>query len=244
MAQSAPSRRPSFWVPSLALVLAAAIGAGGLLQSRRADRFVTVKGVAEREVEADLVVWPMGVSVTADDLPAAQGELAAHLERVRAHLREFGVDSTEILLQGTQVTDRVADRYARQEAGQLRYILTATLSVRSSNLDAVDAAYRNVGRLIGDGVPLSVPGGYGELRPTWVFTGLNEVKPGMIADATASAREAAERFAQDSGSRLGRIRRADQGVFQILPRTPGIQESFERHKQVRVVSTLQYYLDG
>jgi hypothetical protein len=239
-------RRPAsaFWLPSVALVLAALIGAGGLLQSRRADRYVTVKGVAEREVEADQVVWPMAVSVTANDLGTAQDALAAHLARVRAHLEGFGVASTEVTLQGTQVTDRVADRYSRLEPGQLRYILTTTLSVRSDNLDAVEAAYRDVGTLIGAGVPLAVPGGYGELRPTWVFSGLNAVKPEMIAAATASAREAAERFAEDSGSELGQIRRADQGVFQILSRTPGTAEAFERYKQVRVVSTVQYFLDG
>ena len=242
---SRPRRSPSaLWLPSLALVLAALIGAGGLLQSRRADRYVTVKGVAEREVEADQVVWPMAVSVTANDLGTAQDALAAHLARVRAHLEGFGVASTEVTLQGTQVTDRVADRYSRLEPGQLRYILTTTLSVRSDNLDAVEAAYRDVGTLIGAGVPLAVPGGYGELRPTWVFSGLNAVKPEMIAAATASAREAAERFAEDSGSELGQIRRADQGVFQILSRTPGTAEAFERYKQVRVVSTVQYFLDG
>jgi hypothetical protein len=240
-----PAVRPSaLLIPSLALILAALIAAGGFLQSRRADRFVTVKGVAELEVEADLVVWPMAVSVTADDLSDAQAALAQHLDQVREYLAEFGLDSAAVILQGTQVTDRVAERFARLEPGQQRYILSSTLSVRSSDLDAVESAYRAVGRLIGDGVPLSVPGGYGELRPTWVFTGLNEVKPAMIADATASAREAAEQFAIDSGSELGRIRRADQGVFQILSRTPGIAESFERFKQVRVVSTIQYYLDG
>ena len=234
----------AFWLPSLALVLAALIGAGGLLQSRRADRYVTVKGVAEREVEADQVIWPMAVSVTANDLGSAQDALAAHLDRVRAHLEGFGVAPSEVTLQGTQVTDRVADRYSRLEPGQLRYILTATLAVSSRDLDAVEAAYRDVGSLIVAGVPLTVPGGYVELRPTWVFTDLNAVKPGMIAQATASAREAAERFAEDSGSELGQIRRADQGVFQILSRTPGMAEAFERFKQVRVVSTVQYYLDG
>ena len=244
MSESRSSRPFALLLPSLALVLAALIAAGGFLQSRRADRFVTVKGVAELEVEADLVVWPMAVSVTADDLAAAQTSLGRHLDQVRGYLAGFGLDSMAVVLQGTQVTDRIAERFGRLEPGQQRYVLSATLSVRSADLDAVEASYRDVGRLIGGGVPLSVPGGYGELRPTWVFTGLNEVKPAMIADATASAREAAEQFAIDSGSELGRIRRADQGVFQILSRTPGIPESFERFKQVRVVSTIQYFLDG
>lgn len=231
-------------IPSAALVLAAGVASLGLLQSKRADRFVTVKGVAEQDVEADLVVWPIAVSVTADDLGAAQRELDAALEEVFTFLDGFGVDSTAIALQGTQVTDRVAERYSRLEPGQLRYIVSATFSVRSEDLTAVEAAYAAVGRLVARGVPLSSPGGYGELRPTFVFTRLNDVKPGMIAAATASAREAAEQFALDSGSRLGGIRRANQGVFEILSRTPGVPEPFERFKRVRVVTTIEYYLDG
>lgn len=231
-------------IPSLALVVAALVGAGGLLQSKRADRFVTVKGVAELEVEADLVVWPMAVSAAGNDLGAAQREVEGQLAQVRAFLGEFGLDSSAVVLQGTQVMDRLAQPWSNLEPGQLRYIISATLSVRSGDLDAVDAAYRAVGRLITGGVALSVPGGYGELRPTWIFTGLNQVKPEMIAAATASGREAAEQFALDSGSDLGGIRRANQGVFEILSRTPGVPEPFERYKQVRVVSTIEYYLDG
>lgn len=244
MTSQTSSRAALLLIPSAALVLAAVIAAFGFLQSKRADRFVTVKGVAEVDVEADLVVWPIAVSVTDDDLGTAQRTLNASLAEVVGFLAEFGVDSTAVSWQGTQVTDRLADRYSRLEPGQLRYIVSATLSVRSEDLESVDAAYEGVGRLIEAGIPLSSPGGYGELRPTYIFTRLNDVKPGMIADATGSAREAAEQFALDSGSDLGGIRRANQGVFEILPRTPGIPESYERFKQVRVVSTIEYYLDG
>jgi len=240
-----PARSAAWYlVPSTAVVLAAAVVALGFLQSRRADRFVTVKGVAEVEVEADLAVWPLAVSVTAAELGAAQRSLDAAMSSVYAFLAGFGLDSSAVVPQGTQVTDRVADRYSRLEPGQLRYIVSATVSIRSTDLDAVDAAYRALGDLVGEGVPLSSPGGYGELRPSWVFTRLNEVKPGMIAEATAAARASAEQFAADSGSRLGGIRRANQGVFEILSRTPGVPEPFERFKQVRVVSTVEYYLDG
>ena len=244
MTHTSQPRATILLIPSLALVLAAAIAAFGLLQSRRADRFVTVKGVAEMAVEADLVVWPMAVSVTNDDLGAAQRALDAELQAVVEFLDGFGVGGEAVSRQGTTVTDRVAERYSRIEPGQLRYIVSATLSVRSEDLASVESAYAEVGRLLERGVAVSSPGGYGELRPTYVFTRLNEVKPGMIAEATASARESALQFAQDSESRLGGIRRANQGVFEILSRTPGMPEGFERYKQVRVVSTIEYYLDG
>jgi hypothetical protein len=118
--------------------------------------------------------------------------------------------------------------------------------IRSSNLDAIQAASEGLGRLIEAGVPLANPDGYGQTRPTYSFTRLNDVKPEMIAEATASAREGAEQFAEDSDSEVGGIRRANQGIFQILPRddAPGVQEPYERFKRVRVVSTVEYYLDG
>ena len=242
---SEPSVRAAarYVLPSAALVVAAAVVALGFLQSRRADRFVTVKGVAEAEVEADLAVWPLAVSVTADDLGAAQRAVDQALVQVRDFLERFGVGAESLIPGGTQVTDRVADRYNQIQPGQMRYIVSSSMSIRSTDLNAVDGAYRALGDLIGADVPVATPGGYGELRPTYVFTRLNEVKPEMIAQATASAREAAEQFAADSGSRLGGIRRANQGVFQVLSRTPGVPEPFERFKQVRVVSTIEYYLD-
>ena len=87
-------------------------------------------------------------------------------------------------------------------------------------------------------------GGGGGGGPTFLFTDLNKLKPEMIADATARAREAATQFARDSRSALGAIRQANQGVFEILPRdqAPGVSESSQIAKVVRVVSTIDYYL--
>jgi hypothetical protein len=231
---------------SLAVVVASVIASVSFVSSRRADRFVTVKGVAERDVEADLALWPLSVARTDDDLGAAQRAVDAALDDVMGFLRGFGIDSTAVSTQGVLVTDRAAERYGRMEPGQMRYIVSQTIMIRTSDLDAILAASQALGRLIEAGVPLAAPDGYAQTRPTYVFTRLNDVKPEMIGEATAAAREAAERFAQDSGSRVGGIRRASQGVFQILPRddAPGVQEPYERFKRIRVVSTVEYYLDG
>ncbi len=243
------SRNP-YTVPavvlSLAIVIASIIASVSFVSSRRADRFVTVKGVAERDVEADLALWPLSVARTDNDLGAAQRAVDAALDDVMDFLQGFGIDSTSVSTQGVLVTDRAAERYGRMEPGQMRYIVSETIMIRTEDLDAVVAAAEAVGRLIESGVPVAAPDGYAQTRPTFSFTRLNDVKPEMIAEATAAAREAAERFAEDSRSRVGGIRRANQGIFQILPRddAPGVQEPYERFKRIRVVSTVEYYLDG
>ena len=243
---STPSRAPVLPVAVLggSLLLAAFVGAMGLVQSKRADRYVTVKGVAERDVEADLVLWPLTLAVTDNDLGSAQRAVDAALVRVEAFLRDFGIDSAAVAAEALQVTDRAAERYGQMQPGQMRYIVSKTIRVRTPDLDAVGQATESLGRLTEAGVPLAAPDGFGQGRPTYVFTRLNDVKPEMIAEATASAREAAEQFAADSGSRLGGIRRANQGVFEILSQIPSAPEPFERYKRVRVVSTIEYYLDG
>jgi hypothetical protein len=117
--------------------------------------------------------------------------------------------------------------------------------VRSEKPDVVQAASQRVNELVAAGVVLSSSGEFGSGGPTFIFNGLNALKPSMIAAATASARTAAEQFAKDSGTTLGGIRQANQGVFVILPRdqAPGVNESGQLRKIVRVVSTVQYFLE-
>jgi hypothetical protein len=125
-----------------------------------------------------------------------------------------------------------------------RYIISGTLMVRVNDPEVVERASQDLGTLVSAGVVFSSQGGYNS-GPTYLFTKLNDLKPEMIGEATASAREGAEQFARDSGSRLGGIRQASQGVFQILPRdrAPGVTEESQIDKTVRVVSTVEYMLE-
>ncbi len=216
----------------------------GFLRGRAADRFVTVKGVAEREVEADLALWPIRVVVTDNDLGRAQNRLARDVTQVLAFLDRHGIDTSNVELQEYSVTDVLAERFPQREAG-LRYIINQTVMVRSTEPDVVVAASRQVGELVRAGVVLSSGlQQWGPSSPTFLFTRLNDLKPAMIAEATASAREAAEQFARDSRASLAGIRRASQGVFVILPRdqAQGIREEYQAYKIVRVVSTVEYFL--
>jgi hypothetical protein len=141
------------------------------------------------------------------------------------------------------VSDAFANRYQPERTGP-RYVIQQTLIVRSADPNAVLAASQRVSELVAAGVVLSSSGEFGVGGPTFVFTGLNQLKPKMIAAATANARAAAEQFARDSRTGLGSIRLANQGVFVILPRdqAPGVSEESQLHKTVRVVSTVQYFL--
>jgi len=214
----------------------------GFLKGRAADRFVTVKGVAERDVKADLALWPLRFVATNDDLAQAQARVRLSHDECLSFLGKQGIDPASIEVQRLDVTDLLANPY-RSGPIESRYIISETLMVRTNTPDSVAKASQAIGELVEAGVVLSSEGGM-ESGPTYLFTGLNTLKPEMIAEATAQARRAAEQFARDSGSQIGRIRQANQGVFEILPRdrAPGFSETGQLFKTVRVVSTVDYYL--
>jgi len=231
---------------ALGLTLGGLLVGNGFARGRAGDRFVTVKGVAERPVSADFAIWPLRIAGADDDLSAANRKLATSIAGVRDFLARHGVDTSQVQLTGFSVADAFAEQYASDRKPANRYVIHQTMLVRSQQPDKVLAASQLVSELAAIGVAISSgneygPGGGG---PTFVFSKLNDLKPAMIADATARAREAAAQFARDSHSELGEIRQANQGVFEILPRdqAPGITEENQITKVVRVVSTIDYYL--
>ena len=215
---------------------------GGFVKGRSADRFVTVKGVSERDVQADVALWPLRFVATNDDLGQARSTIKQSHQHVLAFLERYDIDPEAAEIQRLEVNDLLANPY-RSGSTQSRYIITETLMVRTEDTGTIEKASQAVGELVDAGVVLSSSGGPSS-GPTFLFTGLNELKPEMIAEATAEARRAAEQFAKDSGSKIGGIRRANQGVFVILARdrAPGIMEGSQLQKTVRVVSTIEYFL--
>ena len=236
-----------------ASILAVGLALGGLLvgngfaRGRAADRFVEVKGVSEHEVKADLALWPLRVVATGNDLVAVQATIARNTSQVYVFLHRHGIDTAQVEIQSVDVTDAYANVYGGERQGPARYVVTQTLMVRTSHVDVVVTASGKVGELVRAGVVLSSGRmGYGQSGPTYLFTKLNDLKPTMIREATASAREAAAQFAADSRSAVGGIRHADQGVFVILPRdqVEGVSQEMQPLKTLRVVTTVQYYLKG
>ena len=227
---------------AVAIALAGGLVGGGLVNFRMAERYVSVKGVAERTVKADVGLWPLRFVSAADALDAAQRKIEADRRAVIEFLGRHGLDSTQTELQGLEVVDTRTNVYQEARTAS-RFIISMTIMVRTSEPQKIQAASQGIGELVAAGVVLSSGGGYGS-GPTYLFTRLNELKPGMLAEANANARKAAEQFAKESRSRVGGIRRASQGVFEILPRdqAPGIMEGSQLQKTLRVVSTVDYFL--
>jgi hypothetical protein len=226
---------------AVGIVLAGALVGRGFAQFRLADRAVSVKGVSERDVRADVGIWPLRFVSTDDLLDRAQQKIEADRRHVLAFLRRSGIDSSKVELQGLEVMDAQANPYQTGPV-RSRFVVTMTLVVRTADVDRLRAASQAVGDLLTAGVVLSSgPFGTG---PTYLFTRLNDLKPQMLAEATANARKAAAEFARESGSHVGGIRRASQGVFEVLPRdqAPGIMEASQIEKTLRVVSTVDYAL--
>jgi uncharacterized protein len=230
-------------IPAAVLGFSVALGltAGGYLigravrDVRAADRYVTVKGFAEREVAADLVVWPIAFNTTGNDLALLQDKLESSAKKVGAYLEARGFSSQECSLSSPRVTDFEAQGFRGPDRPASRYVAEATLTLRSSKVSAAREAMQHSGELIKEGVALVR--NY-EQNTTYLYTALDKIKPEMIAEATKDARRAAERFAVDSGSHVGAIRNAQQGYFNIEDRDPFSPE----FKKVRVVTTVQYFL--
>jgi hypothetical protein len=229
------------------IALSGFLAGEGFVRAKAGDRYVTVKGVSEKEVRADLAIWPLHLVGADNDLAAANAKLTKSTSDVRAFLARHGVDTSQIQMTDFSAVDALANQYAPERKPSNRFFVHQTVLVRSNHPDQVLAASQQIGELAALGVVISSGNneyGGGGGGPTFVFSGLNSLKPTMIADATARAREAATQFARDSHSELGGIRQANQGVFEILPRdqAPGINESSQIAKLVRVVSTIDYYL--
>ncbi|MGH9870282.1 MAG: SIMPL domain-containing protein [Candidatus Polarisedimenticolia bacterium] len=206
----------------------------GFLKARSADRNVSVNGLAEREVPADLVLWPLVFSVTANDLETLHQRAESGIGKVRAFLQK-DFEGEEVTVSAPQVTDREGQGGPAGRPLE-RYAAEITVSLRTSRIDKVRPAMAASSELVKQGVALIRS--Y-EQRTQYMFTGLDRIKPEMIAEATRDARRAAQQFAEDSGSRVGSIRSARQGYFSIEDRDPFSPEI----KKVRVVTTVQYALD-
>ena len=203
---------------------------------------VTVKGLAEMDVVADLAIWKLKFVITSNDLRSAQQQIAAQANTIKQFLENQGFKNEEITLERIETNDLMANPYRGNEANSSRFILTQSISVKTANVNLVEQSIPQTNQLIAQGIVFDNNEGY---SISYIFTKLNDIKPQMLAEATQNAKKAAEEFAKNAGSSVGKIRRANQGVFSILPReqTMSNYESQQINKTVRVVSTVEYWLD-
>lgn len=236
--------RDSMRLVAAVVIAAGLVGAGwmaaqGMARLRTQDRFVTVKGSAERIVDADLVVWPLPHSVSGSDLAEVQRRLDANTATIRAFLADAGFAADEVVVSPPRLEDRWAYAYGENRAPE-RYRYSTTVTLRTEKVPAALASLRRAGDLVSRGVLIGGEGGEGAAAggPQFDYTKLNAIKPALIAEATANARHSAEQFAKDSGARLAGIRTANQGIVSIEDRDAGSPQM----KKVRVVTTVEYFL--
>ncbi|MBR5603980.1 MAG: SIMPL domain-containing protein [Bacteroidales bacterium] len=200
------------------------------------DRVVNVKGLAEMEVMANKVTWPLMYKQIGNDLNSLYTEIYSNNETILKFLVEKGLNNEEIAVNAPELVDLNADRYSSNK-NDYRYIATQVITVTTTNVDLVRRLIQEQSELLKQGI--AITGGDYMYNVRYEYTDLNNIKPQMIEEATKNARAAAEKFASDSDSELGKIKRASQGQFSINDRdefTPYI-------KKVRVVTTIDYYLE-
>ena len=209
----------------------------GINSLAKRDRVVSVRGLAEKEVQADRVIWPLAYKTVGDDLGSVYRDISSANKKIQTLLNKNGIKASDITNGAPQVNDLWTNEY-RDNVNRQRYNATSVTTVSSSDVAKVRALMTRTGELLSQGIAIA-PNDY-NYPIQFDFTSLNKIKPQMIEQATKNAREAAEKFAKDSESKLGKIKSAQQGLFSIEDRdsnTPYI-------KEVRVVTTVDYYLDN
>lgn len=208
----------------------------GIKYFKNRDRVVTVKGLAEMEVVANKVTWPLMFKDLGNDLPTLYTNLNAKNNAVVAFLKSKGITNKEISIAAPEIIDMQAERY-NNTPSPFRYNITSVITVNSTNVGVVRSLISKQSELLKQGIALTA--GDFRFNVVYEFTKLNSIKPVMIENATKNARTSAEKFAKDSDSKLGKIRTADQGQFTITDRDPNTPFI----KNVRVVTTIDYYLE-
>lgn len=205
------------------------------IRFKQLDRTVTVKGLSEKEYPADIALWPIQYSAADNDLTRLYESIEKDANQIVAFLKANGFEESEINKSPPGIMDKLAQGYEKSRI-EFRYSAMQTITVYSKKIENVRATMNKIADLGKKGVVLAAQG-Y-QTKTEYLFTRLNEVKPEMVEEATTKAREVAEKFAKDSNSRLGKIRKARQGQFSITNR----DKNNPHIKKVRVVSTLEYYL--
>ncbi|WP_394498430.1 SIMPL domain-containing protein [Shewanella sp. ENK2] len=207
-----------------------------IIEYKLLDRSVTVKGLAENEYSADVVIWPIQFTAASNQLEDLYVEVEKQNKLINDFLISHSIKTDEITISAPMITDKLAQQYGGNQAVEFRYTALQTMTVYSSEIDTVRQVMPEISQLGKQGIVFSQNNYDAQIE--YIFTRLNDVKPQMIEQSTNNARLVAEKFATDSQSQLGKIKRASQGQFSITNR----DKNNPHIKRVRVVSTIEYYL--
>lgn len=219
---------------SLGLAVAGGAIAWGVKLAKQSDHFVTVKGLSERPVVADQGTWNIRFSASGDNRAEAIKQSNIDRKLVLEFLQEFGFSNDEIRPGTPNISEQ-----PNYNNSATRYSVNDSILIISDKVEKISHIARNSSQLLNRGVALS-----GWENPSYYFTQLGSIKPAMIEEATKDARSAAEKFAADSGSQVGSIRRASQGYFSFNGESSGIPENEQIKKIARVVITVDYLINN
>lgn len=225
----------NFYFLGICLVIASIVISLGFSSINPKEASVSVRGLAQREVNADLAVWHLSFGLGDNNLENLQKSIKEKSEIVSLYLKDKGLNERDFSVLSPSITNNLLDPYINQEKMQYIYIAKLNFLIRTDKISAVKKANEGLLELVDKGIAIKQD--Y-ENKINYEFTKLNDIKPEMIALATKNARKAAEQFAKDSSSNLGKIKHATQGLFSIENAATGLEE----RKIVRVVTQIQYLL--
>ena len=225
----------NFYFLGICLVIASIVISLGFSSINPKEASVSVRGLAQREVNADLAVWQLSFGLGDNNLENLQKSIKEKSEIVSLYLKDKGLDERDFSVLSPSITNNLLDPYINQEKMQYIYIAKLNFLIRTDKISAVKKANEGLLEIVDKGIAIKQD--Y-ENKINYEFTKLNDIKPEMIALATKNARKAAEQFAKDSNSNLGKIKHATQGLFSIENAATGLEE----RKIVRVVTQIQYLL--
>ncbi|GHF84689.1 SIMPL domain-containing protein [Thalassotalea marina] len=220
----------------LGLTLLGVVLSKAAISIKEYERTVTVKGLSEREVLADLVIWPIQFSAASNDLKQLYESLDANAKSISSFLETNGINQKDISFASPSITDKSAQQWGNEGRAEFRYTARQNVTVYSKEIELVRQVMSKLSELGKQGIVLTA-GDY-QSQTEYIYANLNKIKPEMVEEATKNAREVANKFAEDSSSSLGKIKRASQGQFSISAR----DKNNPHIKKIRVVSTVEYYL--
>ncbi|HZG09674.1 MAG TPA: SIMPL domain-containing protein [Allosphingosinicella sp.] len=224
---------------ALGVVIAGYLLGDGLRRAKMAERSVTVRGLAERDVTADLATWTISYSEEGPELGPVQSAVDEKSRAVRDFFARAGFKPEELSDTGVGVNS-----YYDTNRGRQSVTVRQRMQLRTGEVMKARAAFARQAELVRAGIALEEGSGI-----VYSFTRLNAIKPRMIAEGTHSARQSAEQFAKDSGTGVGGIKSATQGYFSIGARDGdvdgegGSSAGASPFQKVRVVTTIDFYLD-
>lgn len=207
-----------------------------LVKFKRLDHYVEVRGFNEQIVKSDTATWTLSYADAAEQIPALNALTKKDEDNIVSFLKDSGFADDEITRNPATVSDRLVDSYNNNTKSP-RYRANGSVSLRTSKVDQVTKAAQSMEQLVAKGTVVTSS----SLR--YYFTGLSDIKPAMLKEATANAKAAAKTFAEDSGQKVGRMRSASQGLFNIGSAIEDYDSGQSIMKKVRVVTTAQYFLE-